>query len=152
MGVSIVKSLVGVLVAFVAVGFSVVTAGAAAEIDVSKIYSPGQIVSPTQVSVATKATCAPGDRRADFSLRLQESTVNGTTTGTGDSGNLICDGSEHRYVVDVNAASGTWITGPVQVYVATAYTRCTETPTGPNCVTDATPYQYVTTIQLESRS
>ena len=82
---------------------------------------------------------------------VQESRVNGNTIGTGDSGSLTCDGTEHRYDVTVTATSGTWTPGAVQVYAAT-YVACTSTPTGPNCVTDATPYQFVTTIQIASRS
>ena len=146
------KRLVSVLGAVVAVLLSVVTADAAGVV-VNKIYSPGQIVSPTEVTVAAKATCDPGPRRADFSIRLVESTSSGDTTGNGTSAPLTCDGREHRYIVAVDASTGTWTPGAAQVYVATFYLVCTPNPNGPpNCVGNATPFRFVTTIQLESKT
>ena len=156
-GVVMVKRVGGPLGAIVAVVLSLILSvitAYAAEVTVNRIYSPGQIVSSTAVDVAAKATCDPiaGLRQANFAFRLVEATANGTTTGTGSSGRLTCDGSEHRYDVVVNATSA-WVPGSAQVYVATDYEPCTANPSGPpNCVGNATPYKLVTTIQLEARS
>jgi hypothetical protein len=120
----------------------------AAGVGVIQIYSPGKIVAPAQVEVATKATCDPGSLQAGFSLKLMESSVNGDTTGVGSSPTLTCDDRAHRYVLTVFASSGTWIPGAADVYVSTFYETCTSTPTGRTCVGNETAYRYTTTIQL----
>src|SRR4051812_19746196 len=106
-GVVIVKRLISVLGALATLAVGASTAYAAG-VGVTQIYSPGKIVAPAQVEVASKATCDPGSLQAGFSFRLVESSVNGDTTGAGSSPTLTCDGRAHRYVLTVFASSGTW--------------------------------------------